>query len=432
MQKRLLFTGGTESNVDRTHSPASWRGNNLLIWVNNFQGVLVKVCNHEVFMMFNGRRPKMNRFTLSVFFVTASIAGNFQNASGQGLNPTTQTTAPRVTANRSAPAIAAKPVAPARVPKVVARPTGLPPQGFNAGPPRTVAQPPAYLQRTYSPTMRNINPGVAALNTQPSGPVQQPISLDPATRQTEVRTLAATHQRRGFVTREGNIQDPATRQNEVPTLAPMREQHGIMPGQQANVPDAATRNEELRTLETMRERRTFGTNNKTLATIDPQRHVKNRDPEAGPPQEKPNGPKEGHHGKKWHKKDRVGFDDAFRRHWHEWHDRNWWHDHCQTIVFVNTGYYFLDGSYWYPAYGYDPLQTYYDYDGPVYTYSNLLPDEVIANVQTALQNAGYFYGPITGSLSVDTRAAIANFQRDYGLQITGAIDEDTVEALGLY
>ena len=125
-------------------------------------------------------------------------------------------------------------------------------------------------------------------------------------------------------------------------------------------------------------------------------------------------------------------DEAFRRHWHESHDRNWWHDHCDTIVFVNTGYYFLDGSYWYPAYGYDPLQTYYDYDGPVYTYSNLLPDEVIANVQTALQNAGYYYGPITGSLSVDTRAAIANFQRDYGLPITGAIDEPTVEALGLY
>jgi peptidoglycan hydrolase-like protein with peptidoglycan-binding domain len=78
------------------------------------------------------------------------------------------------------------------------------------------------------------------------------------------------------------------------------------------------------------------------------------------------------------------------------------------------------------------LQTYYDYDGPVYTYSNLLPDEVIANVQTALQGAGYYYGSITGSLSVDTRAAIANFQRDYGLQITGAIDEPTVEALGLY
>ena len=137
--------------------------------------------------------------------------------------------------------------------------------------------------------------------------------------------------------------------------------------------------------------------------------------------------------KKWrHKKDHISHDEASRRHWHEWHDRNWWHDHCDTIVFVNTGYYFLDGSYWYPAYGYDPLQTYYDYDGPVYTYSNLLPDEVIANVQTALQGAGYYFGSITGSLSVDTRAAIANFQRDYGLPITGAIDEPTVEALGLY
>ena len=374
----------------------------------------------------------MNRFTLSVFFVTAGLAGSFQNASGQAINTTTQTTAPRVTTSRSAPANAAKPVAPVRAPQVVARPTGLPPQSFNANPPRTVAQPPAYLQRPYSPTMRNMNPGVAALNTQPSGPVQQPISLDPATRQTEARTLAAMHQSRGFVTREGNILDPATRQNEFNTLAAMREHHGIAPPQQANVPDAATRNNELRTLETMRERRALGTNNQTLATIDPQRHVKNRNPEAGPQQEKPDGPKEGH-GKKWHhKKDHGNFDDAFRRHWHEWHDRNWWHDHCQTIVFVNTGYYFLDGSYWYPAYGYDPLQTYYDYDGPVYTYSNLLPDEVIANVQTALQDAGYFYGSVTGSLSVDTRAAIANFQRDYGLQITGAIDEETVEALGLY
>jgi hypothetical protein len=261
--------------------------------------------------------------------------------------------------------------------------------------------------------------------------MQQPITVDPSTRQTELHTLAAMRQRRGVVTREGNILDPATRQNETYTLAAMREHRGLGPRQQPNIPDAATRDTELRTLERIRERGTLGTNDHTLATIDPEQHVKNRDPEVGPQQEKPDGPKDGH-GKKWHNKDRASFDDAFRRHWHEWHDRNWWHDHCQTIVFVNTGYYFLDGSYWYPAYGYDPLQTYYDYDGPVYTYSNLLPDEVIANVQTALQDAGYYYGPITGSLSVDTRAAIANFQRDYGLQITGAIDEDTVETLGLY
>jgi hypothetical protein len=215
------------------------------------------------------------------------------------------------------------------------------------------------------------------------------------------------------------------------TLAAMRERRGLVTGQ-ANMPDAARRDSETRTLEKIRERRTFGDNNQTLATINPQRHDTNRDPEAGPQQEKPEAPKDGH-GKKWrHKKDHISHDEASRRHWHEWHDRNWWHNHCETIVFVNTGYYFLDGSYWYPAYGYDPLQTYYDYDGPVYTYSNLLPDEVIANVQTALQDAGYYFGSITGSLSVDTRAAIANFQRDYGLSITGAIDEETVEALGLY
>ena len=374
----------------------------------------------------------MNRFGFSTLFVAAAIASSLHNATGQAINATMQTAAPRVVANRAAPTTAAKPVASGRVaPHVVPRPTGLNPQRFNANLPRTMAQPAFNPQRLYSPPVRTSNRNFTALNVQRSTPGQQAITIDPATRQTELRTLAAMHQRRGVVTREGNILDPATRQTEMHTLAAMRERHGHVPGQ-ANMPDAPTRDTELRTLEKMRERRTFGTHNQTLATVNPRRHVTNRDPKAGPQLEKRESPKDTH-GKKWHnKKDRIRYDDAFRRHWHEWHDRNWWHDNCDTIVFVNTGYYFLDGSYWYPAYGYDPLQTYYDYDGPIYTYSNLLPDEVIANVQTALQGAGYYYGPITGSLSVDTRAAISNFQRDYGLPITGAIDEETVEALGLY
>ena len=345
----------------------------------------------------------MNRFTFSAVFVAAGLTGIFQNANAQAINATMQTSAPRVTASRAAPVAAAKPAANARVaPQVVPRSTGLNPQRFNANLPRTIAQPPANLQRIYAPPVRTSNLGLATPNAQRGGPVQQPITVDPATRQTELRTLAAMHQRRGVVTREGNILDPATRETEMHTLAAMR------------------------------ERSTLGANNQTLAAINPQRHVTNRDPEAGPQRERLESPKDTH-GKKLHnKKDRIAFDKAFRRHWHEWHDRNWWHNHCDTIVFVTTGYYFLDGSYWYPAYGYDPLQTYYDYDGPIYTYSNLLPDEVIANVQTALQGAGYYYGSITGSLSVDTRAAIANFQRDYGLPIAGAIDEPTVEALGLY
>jgi Putative peptidoglycan binding domain len=135
---------------------------------------------------------------------------------------------------------------------------------------------------------------------------------------------------------------------------------------------------------------------------------------------------------KWHNRNHPSYSDALRVHHHEWHDRNWWRQHCNTIVFITGGYYFLDAGYWYPAWGYDPLNSYYDYDGPIYTYGNLLPDQVIANVQAALQEAGYYSGPVTGSLSVETRAALANFQRDQGLIITGAIDEPTVEVLGLY
>jgi hypothetical protein len=129
---------------------------------------------------------------------------------------------------------------------------------------------------------------------------------------------------------------------------------------------------------------------------------------------------------------RLSFSDALRCHWHEWRDRDWWCRHFTTIVFVSGGYYFLDAGYWYPAWGYDPLNSYYDYDGPIYTYGNLLPDEVIANVQVALRDAGYYFGPITGSLDVETRAALANYQRDQGLPITGAIDQPTIETLGLY
>ena len=182
----------------------------------------------------------------------------------------------------------------------------------------------------------------------------------------------------------------------------------------------------------MRERRGFGSENRTLGAINAQRHVTTRDPAMRPqrdPRESPTDPAK----TKWHNRNHpLSYSDACHRHSHEWHDRQWWHNHCDTIIFINNGYYFPDGSYWYPAWGYDPLQTYYDYDGPIYTYGDLLPDEVITNVQVALQDAGYYSGPITGSLDVETRAALANFQRDQGLDITGAIDEPTVESLRLY
>jgi len=341
----------------------------------------------------------MKQTQFSVLFLIAAVLPSVHSASGQAINATMQTVSPRGTTTRSAPAVAAKPIAGAPIaPHVVARPTGFSPQRFSPYVPRTVAQPPAN-RRNY--LVRTLNPTVASVMAQRGGSGQQAMTLDPAVRQTELRTLAAMRERRASGIGQQVTLDPVTRETELRTLSAIHERHG------------------------------FATENQTLATIDPQQHVA-ADPATAPQSEMHESLKDTQVKKSHHKKDNINFDQAFRRHWHEWHDRKWWHDHCDTIVFVTTGCYFLDGSYWYPAWGYDPLQSYYDYDGPIYTYGDLLPDEVIANVQTALQDTGYYYGQITGSLGVDTRAALANFQRDYGLPITGAIDEGTVEALGLY
>ena len=362
------------------------------------RNVSAKACNQELSVMFKLAEPFMKQIRFSVPFLIAAILPAVHTASGQAMNAAMQNASPRVATSRAAPAVAPRPMGNALVaPRVVARPTGFSPQRFSPYVPRTIAQPPAN-RPTY--IVRSLNPTVASVMAQRGGSGQQAIALDPAIRQTELRTLAAMRERRALGTEQ-----PVTL-------------------------DSATRETELRTLSAMRERPGSAMQNQTLATINP--HVSAQDPVTAPESEMRQSPKNMPPKKANHKKDNISFDEAFRRHWHEWHDRNWWHAHCDTIVLVATGYYFLDGSYWYPAFGYDPLQSYYDYDGPVYTYSNLLPDEVIANVQTALQDAGYYYGEITGSLGVDTRAALANFQRDYGLPITGAIDEATVDALGLY
>jgi len=125
------------------------------------------------------------------------------------------------------------------------------------------------------------------------------------------------------------------------------------------------------------------------------------------------------------------YSEALRRYGHARHDRGWWKRHFTTIVLVRGGYYYWDAGYWCPAWGYDPGYEYYDYDGPIYTYGNLLPDQVIANVQRALQQLGYYGGGISGALSGATRSAIAAYQEDYGLEVTAVVDAATVAALGL-
>ena len=99
-------------------------------------------------------------------------------------------------------------------------------------------------------------------------------------------------------------------------------------------------------------------------------------------------------------------------------------------MFVFGAPYFWDAGWWYPAWGYDP-NAYYAYDGPIYGYNDLPPDQVVANVQSALQEQGYYTGEVDGLLGPLTRAAIARYQQDHGLYTTSAIDEPTLEALGM-
>ena len=113
------------------------------------------------------------------------------------------------------------------------------------------------------------------------------------------------------------------------------------------------------------------------------------------------------------------------------HDRNWWHHHCHAVVLVDWGYWGWSDGWWYPAWGYDPYYSYYEYDGPIYGYDGLLPDEVVANVQSALQDLGYYLYEVDGILGPLTQEALARFQRDYGIPVTGAIDPPTLTSLGL-
>jgi hypothetical protein len=125
------------------------------------------------------------------------------------------------------------------------------------------------------------------------------------------------------------------------------------------------------------------------------------------------------------------YEQARSRHHRERHDRSWWRSRYNRIVLFGGGYYYWDNNYWYPAYGYDPYYSNYAYDEPIYGYNDLAPGQVIANVQSALQEQGYYRDSVDGLIGPHTRAALSNFQRDHGLPITAAIDGPTLQALGL-
>ena len=122
---------------------------------------------------------------------------------------------------------------------------------------------------------------------------------------------------------------------------------------------------------------------------------------------------------------------VFRNYRAQWHDQNWWRGHYgNNFVFVFGAPYYWNAGYWFPAWGYNP-SAYYAWDGPIYAYNRMPPDQVIANVQSTLQQQGYYYGEVDGLIGPLTRGAIADYQRDHGLYTTSTIDQPTLQSLGI-
>jgi Putative peptidoglycan binding domain len=137
--------------------------------------------------------------------------------------------------------------------------------------------------------------------------------------------------------------------------------------------------------------------------------------------------------------------------WHRDWDRgrdHWWHGH--RCHFINGSWFIFDFGfypwwpYWYPydyyaypyPYSYDP----YYYDSGTYQdegyygqngYADEYADSTAAAVQERLARQGYYDGEIDGVLGPQTRRAIARYQRDHRLRVTGYPTTDTLQALGL-
>jgi putative peptidoglycan binding protein len=125
--------------------------------------------------------------------------------------------------------------------------------------------------------------------------------------------------------------------------------------------------------------------------------------------------------------------EIFRSYQPQWHDQAWYHSrYNQHLQLIAGGWYFWEAGYWFPAWGYDESAAYYPYDGPIYVGQNPRPfDQVVADVQAGLRERGYYHGEIDGLVGPLTREALTAYQTAQGLPPTAALDQPTLESLGL-
>jgi hypothetical protein len=137
--------------------------------------------------------------------------------------------------------------------------------------------------------------------------------------------------------------------------------------------------------------------------------------------------------------------------WHrDWDRRHGHFDHGHVFVFVDGSWWGLDpGFYPYYAYSDYPEDDYgyanngYPYDYYEYTPNNYddeqgyAPSDQDANnatvsaVQTQLAKLGYYRGVIDGVAGDETEAALARYQEEHDLSVTGTLTAATLQSLGL-
>ncbi len=61
----------------------------------------------------------------------------------------------------------------------------------------------------------------------------------------------------------------------------------------------------------------------------------------------------------------------------------------------------------------------------------LRADQVIESVQQALKNDGFYYGEVSGEMNANLTAAIRRYQIRNGLQVTGVLNDETLQSLGI-
>jgi len=123
------------------------------------------------------------------------------------------------------------------------------------------------------------------------------------------------------------------------------------------------------------------------------------------------------HGTAWHRDDNDKDDHHHRHHRVSLGFFPYW--------YPRGGYY----SYGYPDYSYDYYDYYYPDNGYYSGQSESASSQVL--VQEALARRGYYAGEVDGVIGPETRSAIREFQRDNGLQVTGDINSQLVQALKL-